>query len=159
MPGFLPANPFGHWRRYTVACAAAVLLFSATVYSAQRSLVSVVSDPACPVTIARARVERSPDGVVVIYSVRNDSKQRVKQLVLTAAAVTWLGEVIKVRMAPVGQRIESGSTREYQAIFKDLDDPDAERFVVGVQAVQWAARRSEWRGTLTLTSGVALAAR
>lgn len=123
------------------------------------SPVAVVADPGCPVLIERVALERTAEGIVLIYTIRNETNDPVKAIVLTAAAVDWTGAVKHVEMIPLQKPIARGATAEHRASFLSIELATASRVHVGVQAVQWKGKRHEWRGALKLNGPVALAAR
>jgi hypothetical protein len=125
----------------------------------QSAAVAVVADPACPVAIEQLSMERTATGIAIVYTLRNNAKDRVKAIVWTAAGVDWTGAVTHVEMVPRPQLISAGASVEQRATFPSAELRAADRIVVGVQAVQWNGGRAEWRGVLTLTAPVALASR
>jgi hypothetical protein len=96
--------------RRVLTCAATACLLSSVRVNGQPATLSVVIDAACPLVLQEVRVERTPTGIVARYTLRNDQAQHVKQIVLTAATVDWLGAVVAVRMLPLNQASPSTLT-------------------------------------------------
>ncbi len=121
--------------------------------------VGVVADPDCPVAVEQVRMERTAKGIALVYAIRNNDKDRVSGIVLTAAGVDWTGSVEQIQLLPVDASIAAGATATLRSTFASAELSDAARIVFGVQAVRWKGRRPEWRGALKLSAPVALAAR
>lgn len=138
---------------------AAALPGLATPVSLPVSGVAVVADAACPVAIDRVQVVRTLEGIVVTYWVRNNTRESIRGIALTAAAVDWAGTITHIEMIPVGRAIPSSGSTQQRATFVSADLARADRFVIGVQAVQWNSRRAEWRGALKLNAPVTLTSR
>lgn len=146
-------------RVLTGAATASLISLSPATLSAGSTSITIVAGEDCPLSISDARVERTPTGVIVVYTLQNDDDQHVRQLVLTAATVDWLGRVIGIRMSPLNERVPKHSSGEYRAAFDDLSLGDANRLLFGIQAVRWSGRRPEWRTALKLNAAAVVAAR
>ena len=135
------------------AGTAMVLVSVAAAYAQRAPAVKILADAACPLLLESAMVTADSAGVSIAYSIRNGEKESVKEVVITAAAVNFLGEVVSLRMQPVRKKIAAGSSQQFTVVFPDLDLKDADVVSVGVQGIRWSGRREEWRTALRVSSG------
>ncbi len=157
MPRSKSARSLRRFVHRPITVSAIAFACAATTTAQSQPRLNIVSEMGCPLLLETATMSAAPEGVSITYSIRNDEKDTVREVVITAAAINFLGEVVSLRMQPVVKKIPARRAQQFTIVFPDLELENADAVSVGIQGVRWSGNRKEWRTALRVSGPTVLA--